>query len=236
MDASAVHAVILAGGLGTRFRSVFANLPKALAPIQGRPFMSYLLEQVQEAGVRNVIICTGHLHDQIEATFGYRHGELNLTYSAEPQPLGTGGALRLALAKTSASLVLVMNGDSYIDADLRAFMAWHLSQSVNASMLVTQVGECSRYGRVDFDASGYITCFVEKGVSQGVGWINAGVYLLPRAEIAALSINQPTSLEREVFPGWLNGRLRAYQHNGRFIDIGTPESYEEARAFFAANK
>ena len=119
-DISNIEAAILAGGLGTRLRSVVPDRPKVLAEIGGRPFIEILLDQVAAAGIRTAVLCTGYLGDQIEARLGTRRGPLALRYSREVEPLGTGGALRLALPMLASDTVLVLNGDSYCDADLRA--------------------------------------------------------------------------------------------------------------------
>src|SRR5437867_6202026 len=113
-----VPAVILAGGLGRRLGSVVADRPKALATVRGRPFLAYLLDQLCAAGTTRVTVCTGHGAAQIEAAFGARYGGARLNYSRETAPLGTGGALRLALPMLDAPVLLVLNGDSFADVDL----------------------------------------------------------------------------------------------------------------------
>ena len=231
-DLASVTAAILAGGLGTRLRSVVADRPKVLAEIRGRPFLAYLLDQLAAAGVRTVVLCTGYLDEQVQATFGDAYGNLRLVYSQESSPLGTAGALRLALPLLESDPVMVLNGDSYCDTGLNEFVAWHLNGDRVGSLLLTWVEDTSRYGTVAVGEDGKVLGFHEKqGVPQP-GWINAGVYLLSRELLNSIPADQEVSIEREVFPAWVGRGLRAYQVRAPFVDIGTPESYAEAQRFF----
>ena len=117
--------MILAGGFGTRLRSVVSDRPKVLAEVGGRPFLEYLLDQLVAEDVKSVVLCTGYLGEQVQRRLGTHYRTLALQYSREPQPLGTGGALRLALPMLDTDPVLVMNGDSYCDTRLDAFANWH---------------------------------------------------------------------------------------------------------------
>ena len=228
-----ITAAILVGGLGTRLRPVVADRPKVLAEVNGRPVLSYLLDQVARAGVRRVVLCTGYLGEQVLAAFGPRYGPLQLGYSPEPAPLGTAGALRRALPMLQSDPVLVLNGDSMCKADLNAFYAWHCGQGASASLLLTVAPDAARYGQVQTDAEGRVLRFEEKGaVAGGPGWINAGIYLLSQACLEAIPADRPVSIEREMFPAWIGQNLYGYQSQGRFLDIGTPDAYAEAARFF----
>jgi D-glycero-alpha-D-manno-heptose 1-phosphate guanylyltransferase len=225
-------ALILAGGLGTRLRGVLADRPKVLAPVAGRPFLSYLLDQVQAAGVRDVILCCGYLADQIEAMFGARHGALSLTYSRETEPLGTGGALRLALPGVQAEAMLVLNGDSYVDCPLADFVTWHRQHAFAGSLLLTRVPDAARFGTVAVREQGAVLSFKEKRGVPDPGWINAGVYLLARRLVERLPEGRAISLEHEAFGQWLSEGMGGYQLQAAFLDIGTPESLAQADEFF----
>lgn len=228
-----VSAAILAGGLGSRLRPVVADRPKVLATVQGRPFLSYLLDQVATAGVRQVVFCTGHLGDQVQASFGPTYLGLDLVYSQEATPLGTAGALRLALPLLHSDPILVMNGDSICEVDLKAFWTWHSAQRAEVSMVLARIGDASRYGLVRDDGEGAVTLFEEKGGQCAAGWINAGIYLLSRASLRSVPTSRAVSLERELFPRWIGRGLFGYRSEGRFLDIGTPESYATAEQFLA---
>jgi NDP-sugar pyrophosphorylase family protein len=228
-----IPALILAGGLGTRLRSVLADRPKALAPVAGRPFLSLLFDQLLAAGVRRAVLCTGHRAHQVEEVFGSRYRDLALTYSREETPLGTGGALRFALPQLDAELALVLNGDSYVDCSLAEFHAWHRAHGLAGSLLLAWVEDAARFGTVDVDATGRIRAFREKQGLVRPGWINAGVYLLARPLLETLPAGRTVSLEYEAFPAWLAGGLGGYARRAAFLDVGTPESLAQAEAFLA---
>lgn len=226
-------AAILVGGLGTRLRSVVADRPKILAEVRGKPFLTYLLDQLVESGCPNTVLCTGYLGEQVSATFGDSYRNMRLLYSQELSQLGTGGALRLALPLLESDCVLAMNGDSFCHTKLSDFWAWHIAQGAEATLLLTHVSDTKRYGRVQVEPSGQVQRFEEKGDTQGAGWINAGLYLLNRQRLATIPAGKPISLERDIFPMWIDRGLYGYRSQGRFLDIGTPESYAMANEFFA---
>jgi NDP-sugar pyrophosphorylase family protein len=228
-----ITAVILAGGLGTRLKSVVADRPKVMADVACRPFLAYLLDQIGATGISRVVICTGYKAEIVAEQFGASYRGLNLIYSQEQAPLGTGGALRLAGTHLRGpDPVLVLNGDSYCDFDLPAFLDWHCSTSAKASLILTEMPDTGRYGRVEVDDTGNVLGFSEKLAGSGKGWINAGIYLLSRDFLQSLPPSAPLSIERDVFPRWVGRGLRGFRCRARFIDIGTPESYSMAEQFF----
>lgn len=247
-----VPCLVLAGGLGTRLAGVVADRPKCLAPIRGRPFLAYQLASLAAAGVRRVVVCTGHLAEQVEACFGRSYAGMALEYSREPGPLGTGGAVRLAIQQLpEAADLLVVNGDSFVEADMAAACAAYRVGDRAATIVLVAVADTARYGRVEIGgptptaAAGAeapagpgraVLGFSEKGAG-GPGWINAGVYFFPRAVVATQPVATPWSLERELLmPLAAAGRLRAVPSGGRFIDIGTPAAYALADGFFQAHE
>lgn len=226
-------AAILAGGLGTRLRSQIAGRPKVLALVHGRPYLAYLLEQVASAGVRSVVLLTGYLADQVRSTFGDNYAGMRLAYSSEPSPLGTAGALRLALPHLSSPTIFLLNGDSYCAAALPAFWEFHQRQAADFSLVLTPVADCSRYGSVHVESDGRVLRFEEKCRAGGAGWINAGICLLHRDLIQEIPAEVPASLERDLCPRWAaEKRCFGFPCQDRFLDIGTPESYAQAEAFF----
>lgn len=222
----------MAGGFGTRLQSVISDRPKVMAEVCGRPFLSYLLDQLSSAGFRRVIISTGYMASAIEEHFGGSYGALEISYSREDEPLGTGGGLRLAISHSAGETVVVMNGDSYIDADLRGFVAWFFEEQREAAVVLTKAADTSRFGRIKLGENKIIASFEEKNKIGGVGWINAGVYALRRPLIGAAEPGTYFSLERDFFPNLAGSRLFGYCVEGAFLDIGTPQSYSEAEAFF----
>jgi NDP-sugar pyrophosphorylase family protein len=230
-----VTAAILAGGLGTRLRSVVADRPKVLAPIGGRPYLSYLLDQLAGASLREVVLLTGHGADQVRAALGDSYAGMRLRYSAEPRPLGTAGAVRHALSQLTAPTVLLLNGDSYCDVDINAFRRFHHAQEADASLALVRVADASRFGQVCRARDGHVVRFEEKSTTSAAGWINAGVYLLERALIEEVASDCPVSLERDLLPAWVRRRgVCGFRCEGPFLDIGTPQAYAEAERFFSA--
>ena len=176
-----ISPLLLVGGLGTRLRSVASGLPKALVPVAGKPFLEWILEKLIGSGFNESILCTGYQSELIEKRFGDRFGSLNLIYSTEPRPLGTAGALRLAAPLLNSEFALVLNGDSFCDVDLSAFCEDHLNSGEDASMSLVHVPNTARFGTVACSSEGKVVSLNEKtGVSEP-GWINAGIYLLPKS-------------------------------------------------------
>jgi len=227
-----IDVIILAGGMGTRLKPVISDRPKLLAPVGNRPFLLILLDQISRAGFNRVILCTGHMADQVEAEFGAEYNGLSLIYSREEIPLGTGGALRNAFPLISSETIMVMNGDSFVDTDLNLFLQCFVAKSYDAAIVLKKMNNASRYGLVDVDANGLITTFQEKNTKSGSGWINAGVYLFKKTVIETIPQGRSVSIEREFFSFLVGRELYGYCSEGKFIDIGLPESYAAAEEFF----
>ncbi len=233
---SNITAVILAGGLGTRLRPAISDKPKVLAEVLGRSFLTYLLDQLSSAGACKVILCTGYMGDKVQAVYGDTYRSLNLLYSQEDKPLGTGGALRLALPLIESDYVLVMNGDSYVRTDLSCYAKWFLQGDKKASLVLVKVLDTIRYGMVAVEKDETVSAFKEKERSKGAGWINAGIYLIKTSFLETIPVGRKFSLERKFFPSLVGNGLFGYQCKGEFIDIGTPESYAAAEFFFNESK
>ncbi|MFO0879529.1 MAG: sugar phosphate nucleotidyltransferase [Gemmataceae bacterium] len=233
MDIRDLQIAILAGGLGTRLRSACPDHPKVLAPVAGRPFLAYLLDQVALAGATDVLLLTGHQGDLVQRLFGASYQGLQLTYSREPAPRGTAGALAQARPLLRASTLLLLNGDSYFDIDLDVLHRFHTCHQSQVSLALKHVDDTQRYGAVRLTRRQQVIDFLEKDAAGGPGWINGGVYLLEPALIAAIPQHRPVSLEREILPAWVaRGQVFGLPASGPFLDIGTPESYARAETFF----
>jgi D-glycero-alpha-D-manno-heptose 1-phosphate guanylyltransferase len=230
---AALTAVILAGGRGTRLQTVLPDRPKVLAPVHGRPFLTYMLDLWEQAGGRQVVLCTGFGASQVREALGERYNSLSLTYSEETQPLGTGGALRLAMECGVSDPLLVLNGDSFIRADLKDFYRWFAAVDGGMGMILTNVADPGRFGKVQFREDGLICQFIEKGSTSEPGWINTGVYLLTHQVLSTIPPGRYYSLEEELFPQLVGRNLYGYPCREEFIDIGTPESWERAEHFFS---
>jgi D-glycero-alpha-D-manno-heptose 1-phosphate guanylyltransferase len=204
-----------------------------MALLGGRPFLAYLLDQLATQGVREVVLCTGYLGEQVQAYFGDHYQGIALTYSREARPLGTAGALRQALPHLTDDTLLVLNGDSYCDCDFGAVLHWHHHKRALATVVLAKVDNGARFGDVQTASDGRIEAFREKTGALNASWINSGVYWLERSLLAALRPDQILSLERDVFGSWRGPGLYGYRQSGRFLDIGVPEDYARAERFLA---
>ncbi|TAK79434.1 MAG: nucleotidyl transferase [Gammaproteobacteria bacterium] len=219
-------AAILVGGKGTRLQSVISDVPKSLAPIAGEPFLYLLLRHLKSAGIQRVILLTGYMHDKIQAACG--DGSLfglDIIYSQEPTPLGTGGALWHGRSYLSSqNSFLLLNGDSYIDNPLTEFIQQPLEKDAIGIIGAIRSEEYERYGSLLIDKDQFITGFFEKS-QKNTGLVNAGIYKFSSKLLEM--INGPSSLEYDVFPYLINHGhlLAAHLLEGKFTDIGTPESY-----------
>jgi D-glycero-alpha-D-manno-heptose 1-phosphate guanylyltransferase len=225
-----IPAVLLVGGKGTRLRSVLPSTPKPLAALGDMSFLELLVRQLHFQGIRRLVMCTGFLADQIESAFG--DGStwgVEIEYSRENFPLGTGGAVKLAerhLQHTSD--FFVMNGDSFLDVDFNDLLQLHRERRSLATITGLHVMDASRYGTLQIAARGKVTGFTEKTGLNAPGLINAGVYIFERAILDYIP-EGPASLERDVFPKILQQGVYALERRGMFIDIGVPEDYARAQ-------
>lgn len=233
MAFSDIDAIVLVGGLGTRLQSVVPGRQKTVAPIGSGTVLGHVLDLVEAAGARRIILAVGHRADDVVSFVDARRsGETEYLFSVESAPLGTGGAIRHALPLLHSSKILVLNGDSFVKSDPGQLMAFHRRKHARIAMLAVEVTDTGRYGRVEIGADDSVQAFREKSdAGAGAGWINAGVYVIERDEIEAI---QPgvSSLERNLLPKYCSNGLYALKTQAPFIDIGTPESFQAAEEFF----
>jgi len=227
-----MEAIVLAGGLGTRLASRLEGIPKAMAPVAGRPFLEILLKQLERAGCGRVLLSVGHLREVIQDHFGSSFEGLALEYVVEEEPLGTGGAIRKALERASEKAVLVLNGDTFLDADYAAMLRFHQAEGSALTIAVTQQADASRYGRVRVEGN-RIVGFEEKG-RPGPGYINAGAYVLQTAIAWPAALGERFSFERDfLMPETSRLRPAAFEVEGFFLDIGVPEDLDRAQTELA---
>jgi NDP-sugar pyrophosphorylase family protein len=220
------RAAILAGGLGTRLRTVTNGRPKPLVEVAGHPFVEYLLRQVSRAGIREVVLCTGHRADLVAETVGDgRRFGLSISYSVEGEPLGTGGALKRAASLLGGASFLVMNGDSFFDIPLEELFTFHASHEGMPTIALARTTSTARFGDVRIDADCRVTDFAEKPASGGSGLINAGLYVFGPAVLDLIPDRQRVSLETDIFPRLIPTGLFGRPFEGFFVDIGVPADY-----------
>jgi NDP-sugar pyrophosphorylase family protein len=222
-----LDVLVIAGGLGTRIQSALGDTPKLLAPIGGRPYLAYLLDWLRRFGAKRIVLGLERNKSSYD--------DLTVVTVTEPEPLGTAGAIRFARANLRTDPVLVMNGDSFADADLCAFVAHHRRARAKATLLCAEVEDAGRYGRVELDGDGRIAGFIEKDPDfHGKSAVSAGVYLFSAALLDEIAGGGAVSLERDVFGRAPSGSLDAFAGPFAFIDIGTPESLKLAGGVFGA--
>ena len=224
---------ILIGGLGTRLQSVVKDRPKGIAEVGGKPFIYYLLKQLEMHEFKKVLLCTGYMSSAIEESLSHFTSKVKIEYSKESTPLGTAGALRNALSEISTDNLMVMNGDSFCDIDMNELILKFSTSKADCVMTLTKVKDSCRYGTVHINDKGFITNFSSSPEESWGNLINAGIYIFKKSLIRSISPKQHWSLENDFLPKWSDeGKIVSFIHNGRFIDIGTPNSYVESQSFF----
>ncbi len=226
-----MEAIVLAGGFGTRLRQVVPDLPKPMAPVAGRPFLEILLSSLAGHGFTRVVLSLGFMAEKIIEHFGDTYLGMELVYEVESQPLGTGGAIRAALARCVDDHAFIFNGDTYLDLEVDALEKIWLATR-HPVIVVREVPDTARFGKIKM-CDGQVIAFEEKGAA-GPGLINAGCYVLPKDALDDFSLGQSFSLETEFFIKYLHrSRFNGFVTHGRFIDIGVPEDYELAQTVLA---
>ncbi len=217
------EAIILAGGFGTRLRELVPDLPKPMAPVAGRPFLEILLATLAQKGFTRVVLSLGFMSSNIIDHFGECYLGIELVYEVESQPLGTGGAIRAALARCVADPVFVFNGDTYLDVEVDELdCLWRANH--HPTIVLREVPDTARFGRVEMRDS-RILGFLEKG-TPGPGLINAGCYVFPKHILDDFPLGENFSLETEFFALYMqNIWFDGFVTHGRFIDIGVPDDY-----------
>lgn len=217
-----MEAVVLAGGLGTRLRSVVKDLPKCMAPIDGEPFLSYVLEWLGRYDISRVILSVGYLKDDIVNWVSSQSFPFEVDYAVENEPLGTGGAVKYALSKCRGRKVVVVNGDTFFPADLDA-----MPFDGPLTVALKPMKDFDRYGAVDLGTDGTITAFHEKApVKEGL--INGGIYAINGLDLS--SFPEKFSFEKEVLePMCARGEVRGWISDRFFLDIGIPADFALAQ-------
>ncbi|MGC8658920.1 MAG: nucleotidyltransferase family protein [Desulfomonilaceae bacterium] len=224
---------ILAGGLGKRLRPVVADRPKPMADVQGQPFLEILVRLLASKGIRKFVMLVGYKADSIEKYFGnHRFDNLEIKFSHENEPLGTGGAVKNA-ERFATDPTLLVNGDTYLDVQLHELYKFHVNKNAQVTISMFRTPDVSRYGSVSVGRDGKVTKFHEKHSTLAKsGLINAGVSLVSKSFIKELPANCKFSMETDIFPKIVSGqKMFGLEQNGPFFDIGTPESYREFQDF-----
>lgn len=222
-----IEAIILAGGLGTRLRNTVPDLPKCMAPVAGRPFLFYVINYLRSQGVEKFIFSLGYKHEIIEEYLADQFSTLQYQCSVEQEPLGTGGAIKLALQKTSEKNVLITNGDTLFKITVTQMEDAHQLQDADCTLALKPMTRFDRYGAVELAGNKQVKSFSEKKFHEK-GLINGGFYLLRTDKFPAASFPEKFSFEQDYLERKKDG-LFGYTEDGYFIDIGIPEDYDRAQ-------
>jgi D-glycero-alpha-D-manno-heptose 1-phosphate guanylyltransferase len=223
-----MEAIVLAGGLGTRLRQIVPDRPKPMAPIGDRPFLEILLSALAANGFRRVVLSLGFRAESILDYFGSEFAGMELCPVIESTPLGTGGGVRLAMAEINADHAYVFNGDTFLDLEVASVEAQWLTNQ-RPIIIGRQVDDAHRYGSLTVH-DGLVTGFLEKGL-RGPALINAGCYVLPRAQLDLFNPGQPFSLEQDfLIPLVRREKVDLFVTEGQFIDIGIPDDFQRAQS------
>lgn len=219
------EAIILAGGLGTRLRAVIGEYPKPLALTGGVPFLKILMNYLADNGITRIILAVGYKWEMIQAQFGANYRGMTLIYSIEKEPLGTGGAIKLALDKSIGQAIFVLNGDTLFNIPLQVLAAEHIDREAKCSIALCQIKENTRYGTVEINSQNQIIKFTEKGETTA-GLINGGIYVLNKNSYQLFPTEESFSFETEFLTKNLEKtNLIGIPFDSYFKDIGIPEDY-----------
>jgi D-glycero-alpha-D-manno-heptose 1-phosphate guanylyltransferase len=221
-----MEAIILAGGLGTRLKSVISEIPKPMAPVKGKPFLEYILSYLKRNDVTRVILSVGYKWELIHEYFGDSFKNMELVYSVENEPLGTGGALKLAFEKVQGEAVYIINGDTFFNISLEKLQ---LKNGSKVMLSLKEMYDFDRYGCVETDEHGLVTSFCEKE-KRKIGYINGGIYLIDKNVFEGYRLNNKFSFEDFLQENLKQLKITASFFDKYFIDIGIPEDYEKSQA------
>jgi D-glycero-alpha-D-manno-heptose 1-phosphate guanylyltransferase len=229
------EAIILAGGLGTRLRSSVPDLPKCMAPVNGRPFIAYVIDFLQQQGITKFILSLGYKSEAIVDFIDDQYPMLNVQYSIEEYPLGTGGAIKLACRKATEKDLIACNGDTLFKIDITKLLGFHLMSGANCTLSLKPMKNFDRYGVVELNNDYSIRRFKEKQRYEQ-GLINGGVYALKIGKFLNEDLPEKFSFEKDYLEAlYIKRRMYGVIQDKYFIDIGIPEDYERAQSELTMN-
>lgn len=227
-----MECIILAGGFGTRLQSVVSDVPKCMAPVREQPFLHYLFNYLEEQGCTKVILSLGYKHEVVTNWLQSQQRSFTVDYVIEQEPLGTGGAIQLALQKTSDDNVVVLNGDTMFRVGLNSLLELHTTRQAAVSIALKPMTDFDRYGTVTLNDENAILSFEEKQHRES-GLINGGVYVLNKTALMNKSMPEKFSLEKDYFEAFVGeGNMYGFVSDTYFIDIGIPVDYQQAQQDF----
>lgn len=227
-----MECIVLAGGLGTRLQSVVQDVPKCMAPVNGKPFLHFLFDYAEQQGCTKVILSLGYKHEYVTEWLKTQQRSFTVDYVIEEVPLGTGGGIQLALQKATEQHIAVLNGDTMFRVPLQEMMEFHMQGQAATTVALKPMQDFDRYGVVKTDNTARITAFEEKK-PQAEGLINGGVYIIDKDALSAKNLPQKFSFEKDYFEAFVQeGNMYGFVSTEYFIDIGIPSDYEQVQKDF----
>lgn len=232
---SSIDVVILCGGLGTRLRRTIGATQKTMAHINGEPFLNVHLRYLAGQGFKRVVLCTGYRAAAVKKYYQGHDLGLDIAFSPELEPLGTGGALRQARRLIHSDPFVVLNGDSFCPVAFKRLFAFYRRQKSAVTVALARAGQARDYGTVAVDRRGHISAFREKGFA-GPTLVNAGVYCFSARAFKLMPRRKKFSLEKDFFPALPQSQISGFKTSRDFIDIGTPVRFKRAARVLAKMK
>lgn len=226
------ECIILAGGLGTRLQSVVKDVPKCMAEVAGKPFLHYLFDYAELQDVDHIILSLGYKSEVVLQWLEDKQFPFRVSYVIEDQPLGTGGAIKLAFSKVESERAFVLNGDTFFDVDTNLLLDFHKSKNADISIALKQMLDFNRYGSVQPAEDGRVSRFNEKQYCE-IGLINGGVYIIEKGLFQSLTLPERFSFEKDIMESHIHDvAIYGCEQNQYFIDIGIPSDFEKANQDF----
>ncbi len=223
------EAIILAGGLGTRLRSVVSDVPKCMAPVAGKPFLRYVITHLQKEGIQKFIFSVGYKSESIISFAKKELANTDFQFSIEEEPLGTGGAIKIACKKASDHNVLVCNGDTLFKIHIDELNNFHLQHHADCTLCLKPMKNFDRYGAIELNENYSVKSFKEKQLYKS-GLINGGMYGLNADSFLKENLPEKFSFEKDYLEKYVEKRkIYGVIQDEYFIDIGIPEDYERAQ-------
>lgn len=232
MNPKSIDVVILCGGLGRRLRGVLGDSQKVMAKVGQKPFLDVILLFLKKQGFRRIILCTGFQGDLVQKYYTQNPLGLEILFSPETKPLGTGGAIKNAMKKIESRIFLAMNGDSFCPLDFKKFLRFHLKQNALATIAVYKLKKNVDSGSITMDDSKRIIRFDEKMPAAYEQFVNAGIYGFDQSVFKYMPKSSVFSLEYDFFPALIGNSFYGFLTQEEFLDIGTPERYDKAQKIF----
>ena len=227
-DLSQIDALVLCGGLGKRLRATIGETQKVMAEVNSRPFLDIILEYIKKEGLRRVILCAGFQADKVKSYYQAKKTGLEIEFSVEKEPLGTGGAIKNTKSLVKSNPFFVFNGDSLCPVRLNDLLMFHNEHKALASVAISKVKDASDFGAISVDSTGKITAFDEKQ-KKSAGYVNAGIYCFAKNIFDVMPQTKIFSIEKDFFPLLTGKSFYGFETGEDFLDIGTPERYSQAK-------